>query len=78
MNVRILHGYKYVCPVAVASMIRELPKVCVARPYLDCIVHYNETLHLCNKFAEALNDDSLREPGVFLARVEDESDTDEE
>lgn len=74
MTVRVLHGYRYVDARHVATMIRAIPRICVAKPYLECIIVYNEAAGLCAKFADILNEDELKDPDVFLARVEEQDD----
>ena len=77
MNARVLHGYRYVGVKDVAHMIRSIPKTCHTRPYIECIVTYNEAVDMCSKFAEALRDPSLRDVDAFMAvyeRVADDTD----
>ena len=71
MTVRVLHQYRYVDAHHVATMIRAIPRVCVAKPYIDCILAYNEAAGLCAKFADAMDESELRDPDVFLKRVEE-------
>ena len=71
MTVRVLYKYRYVGVHHVATMIRAVPRVCSAKPYIDCIIAYNEAADLCAKFADICNDGELKDPDVFLARVEE-------
>lgn len=73
-QVKILHGYRYVTARHVAQMIKTIPKVCSTRPYIDCVVTYNEIEGLCKKFADALHDDTLRDPETFAKRAGDDDD----
>ena len=52
MTVRVLYKYRYVGVHHVATMIRAVPRVCSAKPYIDCIIAYNEAADLCAKFAD--------------------------
>lgn len=71
MTVRVLYKFRYVGVHHVATMIRAVPRVCVAKPYIDCILAYNEVADLCAKFADICNDEELKDPDVFLMRVEE-------
>ncbi len=70
-TVRVLHKHQYIDAHYVATKIRAIPRVCVARPYIDCVLAYNEATGMCAKFADAMNDAELRDPAVFLERVEE-------
>lgn len=74
MTARVLHGYRYVDASHVARIIRSIPKTCHARPYIDCVVTYNEAAELCSKFADALQDPSIRDVDAFLATYDRVSD----
>lgn len=72
MSVRILYNARYVDAQHVATMIRAIPKACVAsKPFIECVTTYNEAAGLCAKFAEVMKEDELRDPDVFLKRVEE-------
>jgi hypothetical protein len=52
MNVRVLYKHTYISANHVATMIRKIPHVCSTKPYIECVVAYNEASHLCAKFAD--------------------------
>jgi hypothetical protein len=67
MSARVLHGYRYIGVTDAARLIRSIPKTCHTRPYIECIVTYNEAVDVCSKFANALRDPSLRDLDTFMA-----------
>lgn len=69
-SVRVLHRHAYVDIHHVAKMIRAIPRVCATESYLECVVVYNEAAGLCSKFAESVREPELRDPFIFLERVD--------
>lgn len=67
---RVLHGFRYIGVADAARMIRSIPNTCHTRPYIECIVTYNEAVDVCSKFADALRDPRLRDVDTFMAVYE--------
>lgn len=66
---KILHGYRYVSAYQVARQIKSVPRICNTAPYLDCLVEYHDVLTLCQKFADAVGDQDIRDPDVFVTKL---------
>jgi hypothetical protein len=77
MSARVLHGYRYIGVTDAARLIRSIPKTCHTRPYIECIVTYNEAVDVCSKFADALRDPSLRDLDTFMATYDRQAVTDD-
>lgn len=77
MDVKILHGYRYITPQHAIRLIRAVPRICSTRSYLDCVTTWHEATVVCSKFADALQAPHLRDPDLFLEEfgtaAEDES-----
>ena len=71
VTTKILHGYRYVGAPQVAQMIKAVPRICNTQTYLECIIHYNDVLNICQKFADAVGDHELRDPEIFLSKLDD-------
>jgi len=68
---KVLHGWRYIGAPHVARMIRSVPHICNTQNYLECVVHYHDVLDVCQKFADAVGDHELRDPEIFLSKLDD-------
>jgi len=74
MDVKILHGYRYIGPRHAVQMIRRVPRVCSTQSYLECVLAWNEVTHVCKKFSEVMHSPEIMEPDVFMRFFADEDD----
>ena len=66
MDIKIVHGYRYITPRQTVQMIKKVPHVCSTKSYLECVTTWHEVEHVCRLFSEELRAPELKDPDIFL------------